>query len=200
MAGLAKNDVFELKELKFNSELVKTNDEDVNRGKRVKRRTLNDDARIGKRVVYDSDGDSAPRSKEEIRNGNMKVVEEMGLLSGLASPRVFIVWNSPAWMFTARYQRGLESVLNCHRDACVVVFSETIELNFFSGFVKDGFKVAVVMPNLDELLLGTPTHVFASFWYEWKQTRHYPFHYSELVRLAALYKLAIWKIYTSQCI
>ncbi|XP_069153112.1 uncharacterized protein At4g19900-like isoform X1 [Solanum lycopersicum] len=66
-------------------------------------------------------------------------------------------------MFTARYQRGLESVLNCHRDACVVVFSETIELNFFSGFVKDGFKVAVVMPNLDELLLGTPTHVFASF-------------------------------------
>uniref|UniRef100_A0A0V0IMF9 Putative ovule protein n=1 Tax=Solanum chacoense TaxID=4108 RepID=A0A0V0IMF9_SOLCH len=102
--------------------------------------------------------------------------------------RVFMVWNSPAWMFTARYQRGLESVLNRHRDACVVVFSETIELNFFSGFVKDGFKVAVVMPNLDELLLGTPTHVFASFWYEWKQTRHYPFHYSELVRLAALYK------------
>ena len=89
MAGLAKNDVFESKELKFNSELVKTNDEDVNRGKRVKRRTLNDDARIGKRVVYDSDGDSAPRSKEEIRNGNMKVVEEMGLLSGLASPVVF---------------------------------------------------------------------------------------------------------------
>uniref|UniRef100_A0A3Q7FTH3 Uncharacterized protein n=1 Tax=Solanum lycopersicum TaxID=4081 RepID=A0A3Q7FTH3_SOLLC len=29
-------------------------------------------------------------------------------------------------MFTARY----------HRDACVVVFSETIELNFFSGLAS----------------------------------------------------------------
>nr|XP_016438262.1 PREDICTED: uncharacterized protein At4g19900-like [Nicotiana tabacum] len=44
------------------------------------------------------------------------------------------------------------------------------------------------MPNLDELLQDTPTHVFASVWYEWKQTKHYPLHYSELVRLAALYK------------
>ncbi|XP_047262560.1 uncharacterized protein At4g19900 isoform X2 [Capsicum annuum] len=185
MVGLAKDDVFKSKELK-------TNDEDVNRGKRVKHRTLNDNARIGKRVVHNSDEDSATRSKEEIRNGDMKVVE--GDAGGDVSRkakctiRVFMVWNSPAWMFTARYQRGLESVLNHHRDACVVVFSETIELNFFSGFVKDGFKVAVVMPNLDELLLDTPTHVFASVWYEWKRTKHYPLHYSELVRLAALYK------------
>lgn len=222
MAGLAKNDVFESKDLKSDTELGKTNDEDVNRGKRVKRRTLNDNARIGKRVVHDSDEDSATRSNEGIRNGNMKVVDNdargdvsgqvfadgkrWGYFPGLqprlsftnfmdsffrkakCTMRVFMVWNSPAWMFTARYQRGLESVLNHHRDACVVVFSETIELNFFSGFVKDGFKVAVVMPNLDELLLDTPTHVFASVWYEWKQTKHYPFHYSELIRLAALYK------------
>ncbi|KAF3641597.1 Alpha 1,4-glycosyltransferase family protein, putative isoform 2 [Capsicum annuum] len=215
MVGLAKDDVFKSKELK-------TNDEDVNRGKRVKHRTLNDNARIGKRVVHNSDEDSATRSKEEIRNGDMKVVEgdaggdvsrqvfadgkRWGYFPGLqpklsftnfmdsffrkakCTIRVFMVWNSPAWMFTARYQRGLESVLNHHRDACVVVFSETIELNFFSGFVKDGFKVAVVMPNLDELLLDTPTHVFASVWYEWKRTKHYPLHYSELVRLAALYK------------
>ncbi|CAN4081839.1 unnamed protein product [Withania somnifera] len=151
----------------------------------VKRRTLNGNARIGKRVVPDSSEDPVTRSKEEIRNGNMKVVvdDARGEVSG-----IFMVWNSPAWMFTARYQKGLESVLNQHQDACVVVFSETIELNFFSGFVKDGFKVAVVMPNLDELLLDTPTRVFASVWYEWKRTKHYPFHYSELIRLAALYK------------
>lgn len=52
--------------------------------------------------------------------------------------RVFMVWNSPAWMFGVRQQRGLESLLYHHPDACLVVFSETIELNFFSGFVKDG--------------------------------------------------------------
>ncbi|OIT31209.1 PREDICTED: uncharacterized protein At4g19900 [Nicotiana attenuata] len=222
MAGLAKNDAFESKELKFNTELVKTNDAYVNKGKRAERRTLNDNARIGKRAVHvhDTDEDLATRSNKGIHNGNRKAVEgetevsgqvyadgkRWGYFPGLqprlsfsnfmdsffrkakCTMRFFMVWNSPAWMFTTRYHRGLESILNHHPDACVVVFSETIELNFFSGFVKDGFKVAVVMPNLDELLQDTPTHVFASVWYEWKQTKHYPLHYSELVRLAALYK------------
>ncbi|KAK3014771.1 hypothetical protein RJ639_009169, partial [Escallonia herrerae] len=107
---------------------------------------------------------------------------------GKCSMRVFMVWNSPPWMFTVRHQRGLESLLFHHRDACVVVLSESIELNFFNDFVKDGFKVAVAMPNLDELLKDTPTHIFASVWYEWKKTKFYSTHYSELVRLAALYK------------
>jgi hypothetical protein len=44
------------------------------------------------------------------------------------------------------------------------------------------------MPNLDELLQDTPTHVFASVWFDWRKTKFYPTHYSELVRLAALYK------------
>lgn len=54
------------------------------------------------------------------------------------SMRVFMVWNSPPWMFGVRHQRGLESVLLHHGDACVVVFSETLELNFLSSFVKEG--------------------------------------------------------------
>ncbi|GAA0146529.1 hypothetical protein LIER_06459 [Lithospermum erythrorhizon] len=107
---------------------------------------------------------------------------------GNCSVRVFMVWNSPSWAYGVRHQRGLESVLFHHKDACVLVFSETIELNFFNDFVEEGFKVAVVMPNLDELLKDTPTHIFASVWYEWKQTKYYPAHYSELIRLAVLYK------------
>ncbi|CAH8353558.1 unnamed protein product [Eruca vesicaria subsp. sativa] len=103
--------------------------------------------------------------------------------------RVFMVWNSPGWMFSVRHQRGLESLLSQHRDACVVVFSETVELDFFrNSFVKDGYKVAVAMPNLDELLQDTPTHVFASIWFDWRKTKFYATHYSELVRLAILYK------------
>ncbi|KAL1205260.1 hypothetical protein V5N11_011543 [Cardamine amara subsp. amara] len=105
------------------------------------------------------------------------------------SMRVFMVWNSPGWMFSVKHQRGLESLLSQHRDACVVLFSETVELDFFrNSFVKDGYKVAVAMPNLDELLQDTPTHVFASVWFDWRKTKFYPTHYSELVRLAALYK------------
>ncbi|KAJ4825734.1 hypothetical protein Tsubulata_035307 [Turnera subulata] len=108
---------------------------------------------------------------------------------GKCKMRVFMVWNSPAWMHSVRHQRGLESLLSYHRDACVVVFSETIELDFFKdSFLKDGYKVAVVMPNLDELLKDTPTHIFASVWLQWRTTKFYSTHYSELVRLAALYK------------
>ncbi|KAL5731403.1 lactosylceramide 4-alpha-galactosyltransferase [Ranunculus cassubicifolius] len=107
---------------------------------------------------------------------------------GKCSMRVFMVWNSAPWQYTVRHQRGLESLLYHHRDACVVVFSETIELDFLKNFVNDGFKVAVAMPNLDELLKDTPTEIFASVWFEWRKTKFYPVHYSELVRLAALYK------------
>lgn len=57
---------------------------------------------------------------------------------GKCSMRIFMVWNSAPWMFGVRQQRGLESVFFHHRDACVVVFSETLELNFFSSFVMDG--------------------------------------------------------------
>ncbi|XP_008805990.2 uncharacterized protein At4g19900 [Phoenix dactylifera] len=108
--------------------------------------------------------------------------------SGRCAIRVFMVWNSPPWTYGIRHQRGLESLLHHHRDACVVVFSETMELDFFRGFVKDGFKIAVAMPDLDELLKDTPTNIFASVWFEWRKTKHYPIHYSELIRLAVLYK------------
>ncbi|WVZ66384.1 hypothetical protein U9M48_015613 [Paspalum notatum var. saurae] len=107
---------------------------------------------------------------------------------GKCSMRVFMVWNSPQWAYGIRHQRGLESLLKQHPDACVVMLSETLELESFKEFVKEGYKVAVAVPNLDELLENTPTHEFASVWYEWRQTKYYPLHYSELVRLAALYK------------
>ncbi|EPS72245.1 hypothetical protein M569_02514, partial [Genlisea aurea] len=102
--------------------------------------------------------------------------------------RVFMVWNSPPWMFGVRHQRGMESLFYHHSDACVVVFSETMELDFFSRFVNDSYKVAVVMPDLDELLSGTPSEIFAPRWHESRRTKHYQIHYSELIRLAAIYK------------
>lgn len=107
---------------------------------------------------------------------------------GRCSMRIFMVWNSAPWAFSVRHQRGLESLLFHNPDACVVIFSETIELNLFDSFAKDGFKVAVAMPNLDELLKDTPAHIFASVWLDWKKTKFYSTHFSELIRLASLYK------------
>ncbi|KAF8037858.1 hypothetical protein BT93_B0639 [Corymbia citriodora subsp. variegata] len=109
--------------------------------------------------------------------------------TGRCHLRVFMVWNSPPWMFGVRHQRALESLLSQHPDACVVVYSETIELDFFKdSFLNNGYKVAVAMPNLEELLKDTPALIFASVWFEWRKTKFYPTHFSELIRLAALYK------------
>jgi len=59
---------------------------------------------------------------------------------GKCDMRVFMGWNSPPWMYTVRHQRGLESLLSQHPGACAVVFSETIELDFFKhNFVNDGY-------------------------------------------------------------
>ena len=55
-------------------------------------------------------------------------------------------------------------------------------------FLQCSYKIAVAMPNLDELLKDTPTHVFTSAWFKWRKTKYYSTHYSELVRLAVLYK------------
>ncbi|KAK3127422.1 hypothetical protein QOZ80_7AG0573060 [Eleusine coracana subsp. coracana] len=113
---------------------------------------------------------------------------EMFFEHGKCSLKVFMIWSSPQWSYGVRHQRGLESLLKQHPGACVVMLSETLELEFFLDFVKEGYKVAVAVPNLDELLGSTATHIFASVWYEWRKTKYYPLHYSELVRLAALYK------------
>ncbi|KAK4488001.1 hypothetical protein RD792_003740 [Penstemon davidsonii] len=162
--------------------------------KGVERKTLNNDyvrkvrSNEGLEKVYYADGKRwgyYPGLNGRLSFGNFM---DAFFQKGRCTMRVFMVWNSPPWMFGVRQQRGMESLLHHHRDVCVVVFSETIELNFFSGLVKDGYKVAVVMPNLDELLKDTPTHIFASVWHDWKKTKHYPTHYSELIRLAALYK------------
>ncbi|EFJ21105.1 glycosyltransferase CAZy family GT32 [Selaginella moellendorffii] len=101
---------------------------------------------------------------------------------------VFQAWNSPPWSYTVRHQRGLESLLHFHPKACVVVFSETMEPGFFDKFAKKGLRVAVVRPNLEELLENTPAEMFASVWVEWRRVELFYIHYSELLRLAALYK------------
>jgi hypothetical protein len=48
--------------------------------------------------------------------------------------------------------------------------------------------VAVVRPNLEELLAGTPTLEFASMLSEWRKNKLFYIHYTELLRLAAIYK------------
>ena len=50
------------------------------------------------------------------------------------------------------------------------------------------YKVTVVRPNLQELLADTPCDVFAAVLPTWKEKPLFHLHYTELLRLAALYK------------
>lgn len=104
------------------------------------------------------------------------------------SLNVFMAWVTPARDFTARHQRALESLFRIHRNACVVIFSDTLEFDFFSTFVKEGYKVAVVRPNLQELLADTPSDVFSAVLPKLKEKPLFHLHITELLRLAALYR------------
>ncbi|CAK9258344.1 unnamed protein product [Sphagnum jensenii] len=104
------------------------------------------------------------------------------------SIRVFMAWTTPPWSLTVRHQRTLESLFHFHPNACVVVFSETLETDFFKTFVQEGFKVAVVQPDLPELLANTPTDIFTTVWVRWREIPLYYIHYTDLLRLVALYK------------
>ncbi|KAE8656196.1 Alpha 1,4-glycosyltransferase family protein, putative isoform 2 [Hibiscus syriacus] len=101
------------------------------------------ESRIGKNEVNNVDLE-AHKSNSEFSGNIYADGRRWGYYPGLDSRLV-------------RHQRGLKILLAQHRDVCVLVFSETIELDFFKdSFVKDGYKVALAMPNLDELLKDTP--------------------------------------------
>lgn len=104
------------------------------------------------------------------------------------SLNVFMAWTTSAWGFTARHERVLESLFRFHRNACVVIFSESFELDHFKSFIKEGYKVIVVRPNLHELLADTPSDAFAAILPKWREKPLFYLHYTELLRLAALYK------------
>ncbi|GJR85339.1 hypothetical protein Tco_0209350 [Tanacetum coccineum] len=60
------------------------------------------------------------------------------------------------------------------------------KLTYANSDLLCSYKVAIAMPSLDELLKDTPTHEFLLSGLSGER-QFYPTHYSELIRLAALY-------------
>lgn len=112
---------------------------------------------------------------------------------GSCSLRIFMAWTTAPWAYTPRHQRAIESILHFHPQACIVVFTETIDFQFFESWVKEGYKIAVARPNLEDLLGQTPAIDFAYVWYEWRNVNLFYIHYTELLRIAALHKYGgVW--------
>ncbi|GJV45458.1 hypothetical protein Tco_1429994 [Tanacetum coccineum] len=64
---------------------------------------------------------------------------------------------------------------------------QSLDVVMFQGYELTITRLQ--LPSLGESLKDTPTHEFASVWFEWRKTMFYPTHYSELICLAALYKV-----------
>jgi len=79
------------------------------------------------------------------------------------SIRVFMAWTTPPWSLTVRYQRTLESLFHFHPNACVVVFSETLERDFFKTFVQEGYS-----QTSSTLLTNSPKFLFQTPWFSQK--------------------------------
>lgn len=54
------------------------------------------------------------------------------------SLRIFMAWTTAPWAYTPRHQRAIESILHFHPQACIVIFTETIDFKFFESWVKEG--------------------------------------------------------------
>ncbi len=106
------------------------------------------------------------QEKEINNNGNKK--QQWGFFQGFLKPsysfsqfmdqflhqevcaqRVFMAWTTPASSFTTRHQCALETLLHFHPNACIVVFSESIEFNFFETFIEErwDFSPFTVLPS-----------------------------------------------------
>lgn len=68
---------------------------------------------------------------------SLEVLDQF-LVQGSCSLKVFMAWTTPGWGFTARHLRVLESLFRFHPNACVVILSETIDIDYFKTFLKEG--------------------------------------------------------------
>lgn len=80
-------------------------------------------------LVFNSRGNDSQVSSVEVLDQ---------FLEGSCSLKVFMAWTTPGWGFTARHLRVLESLFRFHPNACVVVLSETIDVDYFKTFLKEG--------------------------------------------------------------
>ena len=69
---------------------------------------------------------------------------------------VFQAWTTSAKKFSLRYRRTIESTLKFHPDACLIIYSPTLTLDYFQMFWDLGYNIIVERPDVPYLIRGTP--------------------------------------------
>eukprot|EP00899_Mesostigma_viride_P018950 jgi/Mesvir1/27056/Mv20751-RA.1 len=100
----------------------------------------------------------------------------------------FLAWTTAENKFTIRYRRTIESTLQFHPDACIIVYSPTLAADYFKNFWDLGYNIIVERPNVPYLIQGTPAEKWYANIEQWRTGPYFFSHITELIRLATLYK------------
>jgi len=102
--------------------------------------------------------------------------------------RFFLAWTTSSDSFRLRYRRTIESTLRFHPEACVVVFSPTLPVNYFQTFWDLGYNVIVVRPDIRALLEGTPAEGWLREVERHREGKYFYSHVTDIFRFATLYR------------
>ena len=100
----------------------------------------------------------------------------------------FLAWTTSAKKFSLRYRRTIESTLKFHPDACLIIYSPTLTLDYFQMFWDLGYNIIVERPDVPYLIKGTPAEAWYAGIEKWKEGQYFFSHITEIIRLATLWK------------
>ena len=100
----------------------------------------------------------------------------------------FLAWTTSGDSFRLRYRRTVESALRFHPEACVVVFSPTLPLDFFQRFWDLGYNVIVERPDIRALLEGTPAEGWLRDVDHHREGKYFYSHVTDIFRFATLHR------------
>jgi hypothetical protein len=108
---------------------------------------------------------------------------------------VFLIWTTPQDTFGMRNQWSVESLLKHHPCSPVVVYSNTLPLDFFSTLSSVGFRIGVsryvTTPGAPHSVIPSVSFPGAK-WFgdaplKWAHSPFFPVHMSDMLRMAILY-------------
>lgn len=103
-------------------------------------------------------------------------------------PKFILVWTTNEDTFKLQHFRVVESIFFHHPDACIRIFTNTLNFNFFSTLAFSGYDTRVVRYDLRQIATKMPGEEWLNNIDKWKASPHFYAHSSDYLRFMLLYK------------
>jgi hypothetical protein len=103
-------------------------------------------------------------------------------------PRFILIWTTEENTFTLRDFRVIESIFFHHPNACVRVFSNTLDSLYFYELAFYGYDIHVMEYDLAQIAEKMPGEDWMKNIDKWKEGPHFYAHSSDYLRFLLLYK------------